>query len=196
MIDSFNRVHDYLRISLTERCNLRCSYCMPEEGLDLTKEEDLLKLEDFDRLIRIFGNMGIKKVRLTGGEPTVSKDCLEMIRLIRKNKSIEKIAITTNGLVFKNKIEAFKEAGLTDVNISLDTLIEAKFVFISKRQGLHRVIDAINSSEKAFGKVKVNCVVIKGMNDDEILDIIELIKDKNIEVRFIEYMPFTANSKY
>ena len=195
LLDNFNRFHNYLRISLTERCNLRCNYCMPEKGVELSKESDLLSLDELYRLIKIFVNCGTNKIRLTGGEPTINKNLTNIIREIRKYDSIDTISITSNGLVLKNKVKELKEAGLTNFNISLDTLVEAKFNFYTKRQGLHRVIESINEILNLYGFVKVNCVVTKGFNDDEINDLVELTKDKNIDMRFIEFMPFDQNSK-
>lgn len=194
LTDSFGRFHNYLRISLTERCNLRCNYCMPENGIDLTEDTGLLKLNEFHRLISIFARNGVDKIRLTGGEPTVNRSCIDVIKMVNE-VGVKKIAMTSNGLVLKNMLLDFKLAGLTQVNISLDTLIEAKFNFLTKRQGLSRVLDSIFYAEQLFGFVKVNCVVMKGFNDDEVINLFELTKEKNIDLRFIEFMPFSENSK-
>lgn len=194
LTDSFGRFHNYLRISLTERCNLRCNYCMPEKGVDLTEDSNLLQLNELRRLISIFARNGVDKIRLTGGEPTVNRSCIDVIKTISEI-GVKNIAMTSNGLVLKNMLLGFKQAGLTQINISLDTLVEAKFNFITKRQGLSRVIDSIYYAEQLYGFVKVNCVVMKGFNDDEVISLFELTKEKNIDIRFIEFMPFSQNSK-
>lgn len=195
LLDNFFRFHNYLRISLTERCNLRCTYCMPEKGIVLTEENQLLSTEELQRLIRIFIKNGVTKVRLTGGEPTINKDLIKIVDFISKFGVVDKIAITSNGLVLKRKLNDLKKSGLTHVNISLDTMNEGKFMFLTKRQGVNKVIESIYETESLFGKVKVNCVLIRNFNDDEIIDLVNLSKDRKIDMRFIEFMPFDDNSK-
>ncbi|CAN1228749.1 GTP 3',8-cyclase, mitochondrial [Linum grandiflorum] len=183
LVDSFGRMHTYLRISLTERCNLRCQYCMPSEGVELTPSPQLLTLDEIVRLAGLFVSSGVNKIRLTGGEPTV-------------RKGLDTLAITTNGLTLAKKLPNLKANGLTSVNISLDTLVPAKFEFLTRRKGHQRVVDSIHAAvECGYNPVKVNCVVMRGLNDDEICDFVELTRDKPINVRFIEFMPFDGNMK-
>lgn len=194
LVDGFGRRHNYLRISLTERCNLRCGYCMPEEGVDLTPNGDLLTAEEIERLVRVFASAGVDKVRLTGGEPTVRKDLEEVVKRAASVPGIRDVSVTTNGVTLEKRLEKLKANGLTRLNISLDTLVPAKFEFMTRRKGQERVMASINKAvELGFDSVKVNVVVMRGQNDDEIVDFVELTKDKPINVRFIEYMPFDGN---
>lgn len=196
LLDNFGRFHNYLRISITERCNLRCTYCMPEKGIDLTPKNNLMNLSELSKLISIFVGLGVDKIRLTGGEPTVNPNCEDIIKEIRKYESVKSICMTTNAYTIKNKLKKFKEAGLTHLNISLDTLVESKFNFISRREGLKYILENINLAlDLNFEKIKINCVIMKGVNEDEILDFVNLTKDKKLDVRFIEFMPFNDNSK-
>lgn len=192
--DTFGRFHNYLRISLTERCNLRCTYCMPENGVKLTNNEKLLTSNEIINLVKFFARKGVDKVRFTGGEPLVRKDCVDIIREVNKIDGIKKIAMTTNGIVLSRKLNDLKEAGLNQINISLDTLQEKKFEFIAKRKGWSKVMESIDKAiELGYSPLKVNCVVMKGINDDEICNFVEMTKNKNLDVRFIEYMPFDGN---
>ncbi|XP_047138147.1 uncharacterized protein LOC101237296 isoform X1 [Hydra vulgaris] len=194
LTDSFGRRHNYLRISLTERCNLRCGYCMPEEGVLLTNKDDLLTNEEMIRLARLFVFEGVNKIRLTGGEPLVRKDIVQICDQLSSLKGLKTLAITTNGLVAEQKLLYLKQAGLTNVNISLDTMIEKKFEFISRRKGLTKVFNAIEKAiELKFNSVKINCVVMKGLNDDELIEFVNFTQNKPVDVRFIEYMPFDGN---
>ncbi|CAF0893630.1 unnamed protein product [Brachionus calyciflorus] len=194
LYDLFGRKHNYLRVSLTERCNLRCTYCMPEEGVKLTPNEKLLTGSEIVNLINFFARLGVNKVRFTGGEPLVRKDCVDIIREVGKIEGIKKIAMTSNGIVLSKKIKDLKEAGLNQLNISLDTLEEKKFEFVAKRKGWSKVMNSIQAAiDLDYSPLKINCVVMKGINDDEITNFIEFTKDKNIDVRFIEYMPFDGN---
>lgn len=186
--DSHNRFHNYLRISLTEKCNLRCQYCMPEEGVDLTPADHLMTADEVSRLASLFVSEGVNKIRLTGGEPLVRKDIVDIVSGLNELKplGLQSIGMTTNGIVLKRKLPALVEAGLTNVNISLDTLDTLKFPIITRRLGFERVLEAITEAEKVVEEVKVNVVLMRGMNDDELLDFVEFTKDRNISVRFIE----------
>lgn len=193
LTDLFGRKHNYLRISLTEKCNLRCTYCMPEEGVQLSKKDNLLKSDEIIRLISLFARLGVNKIRFTGGEPLVRSDCVDLIRETKKI-GIQTISMTTNGILLPRKIVELKEAGLTHLNISLDTLQEKKFEFISKRKGWNKVMEGIKlARELNFKPLKINCVLMKGLNDDEIISFIEMTKEQDIDIRFIEYMPFDGN---
>jgi cyclic pyranopterin phosphate synthase len=195
--DRFGRVHNYLRISLTDSCNLNCIYCNPA-GSNGTAVNDLfLGFEQLNRLIKIFSeNLGIKKLRFTGGEPLARKNVIqffESIRELKKENNLE-YCITTNGTLLINNIEKLINAGIDRFNISLDTLKNNSFTSITGKNKLNEVINSIYEAEEKNGNpVKVNCVVIKKINDGELTDFIEFFKDKNIIIRFIEYMPFTKN---
>lgn len=194
LVDSFGRKHSYLRISLTEKCSLRCVYCMPEEGVPLTPSEKLLTSDEIVHLATLFATFGVNKIRLTGGEPLVRKDAVDIIGRLSLIPQLRVLGITTNGLVLSKKIPELKKAGLTHINISLDTLVPGKFEFLARRKGWNVVRKSIDDAlAGGFNSVKVNCVVMKGINDDELVDFVRLTESRNIEVRFIEYMPFDGN---
>ncbi|KAL4585803.1 hypothetical protein LXL04_010429 [Taraxacum kok-saghyz] len=194
LIDSFGRQHTYLRISLTERCNLRCQYCMPAEGVDLTPNPKIMSQSELVRLATLFVHSGVNKIRLTGGEPSIRKDIEEICSQLSNLKGLKTLAMTTNGLTLARKLPKLQECGLNLLNISLDTLVPAKFEFMTRRKGHERVIESIHKAvELGYNPVKVNCVVMRGFNDDEICDFVELTKEKPVNVRFIEFMPFDGN---
>ncbi|KAJ6118141.1 hypothetical protein N7471_014018 [Penicillium samsonianum] len=200
LTDTFNRQHDYLRISVTERCNLRCLYCMPEEGIDLSPSAKLLTSPEILYLSSLFVSQGVTKIRLTGGEPTVRKDIVPLMQDIGKlrQNGLRELCLTTNGISLHRKLDAMVEAGLTGVNLSLDTLDPFQFQIMTRRKGFDAVmksIDRILEMNKVGAgiKLKINCVVMRGMNDREILPFVEMGREKPIEVRFIEYMPFGGN---
>ncbi|XP_003739031.1 molybdenum cofactor biosynthesis protein 1 [Galendromus occidentalis] len=192
LVDSHGRVHDYLRISLTEKCSFRCTYCMPDEGVPLTPKELLLTSDELKRLIDVFVSLGVTKVRLTGGEPLLRKDIVDIVRYLRSKVSINKIGITTNGLVLSRNLTSLVAAGLSHVNISLDSLMPEKFESITRRRGFQNVLRAIFEAEKIV-HTKINCVVMRNLNENEVPAFVELTRDHNIELRFIEYMPFDGN---
>lgn len=189
--DQFGRKHDYLRISLTERCNLRCVYCMPEDGIELSEKESLMTHEEVIAIAKTFVEMGVKKIRLTGGEPLIKKNIEKIITELTQLPI--NLGITTNGILLDNYFELFKTSGVKDVNISLDTLDKKKFEEITRRDYFDRVINNINLYEANGFNVKINNVIIKGVNDNEITDFIAFTKDKNVAIRFIEFMPFDGN---
>ncbi|KAN0000256.1 hypothetical protein ACTFIZ_000691 [Dictyostelium cf. discoideum] len=194
LTDKFNRHHTYLRISLTERCNLRCKYCMPEEGVMLSQADKILTSDEIIRLSKLFVSAGVNKIRFTGGEPLVRKDVEPLIEEVGKIKGLEKIGITTNGILLNRKLDRLHKAGVNLLNISLDTLNSDKFTLITRRLGWDRVFQSIDNALKLDNiKVKVNCVIMKGLNDMEICDFVEMTRDKSVEIRFIEYMPFDGN---
>lgn len=195
LTDSFGRQHTYLRISLTERCNLRCTYCMPEEGVELRSKAEMLSFEEILRLAHLFAREGVTKIRLTGGEPLIRRDLAYLVGKLSAISGITSIAVTTNGLLLVAQIDALKEAGVSLFNISLDTLREDRFKEITRRRGLDKVLDAIDATLRAgYEVVKVNCVVQRGVNDDELLDFVALTKELPYEIRFIEFMPFGGNA--
>lgn len=193
MRDNFGRDINYLRISLTDNCNLRCIYCTPEK-LSQKKEEKLL-FEDLQKIIRVAKDIGIKKIRLTGGEPLLRKDLCEIIKEIKKS-GIDEIFITTNGILLEKKIKELKEAGLMGINISLDTLDENIFNEITRGGDIKKVINGIKKSISLGLKVKINSVIIKGINEDSIYQLAELTKTNKIDVRYIELMPIGEGKKY
>ncbi|KAG6380949.1 hypothetical protein JVT61DRAFT_5342 [Boletus reticuloceps] len=197
LVDSFNRRHDYLRISLTERCNLRCFYCMPSEGIELSPREHILTDDEIIRLASLFVKSGVRKIRLTGGEPTVRKGLDNIIARLDELRpfGLDSIAMTSNGLTLHRRLPDLVRKGLTHLNLSLDTLDPFKFEFMARRPGHGAVLRALDVALSCPGlqSVKLNVVVIKGLNDSEVLDFVKLIKDKSLSVRFIEFMPFTGN---
>ncbi|KAF5295113.1 hypothetical protein FQA39_LY13264 [Lamprigera yunnana] len=194
LIDTFGRHHNYLRISLTERCNLRCLYCMPAEGVKLSPNGKLLTTDEIIRVAELFVKEGVTKIRLTGGEPTVRKDLTDIIVNLKKLKNLETVAMTTNGIVLTRQLVGLQRAGLDMINISLDTLKKEKFEHITRRKGWERVMMGIDLAlQLGYNPVKINCVITKGFNDDEVIDFVELTQDKNVDIRFIEYMPFGGN---
>ncbi|XP_026537241.1 molybdenum cofactor biosynthesis protein 1 isoform X1 [Notechis scutatus] len=194
LTDSFGRQHNYLRISLTEKCNLRCQYCMPEEGVQLTPKSELLSTQEIITLARLFVKEGVDKIRLTGGEPLIRPDVVDIIAQLRKLEGLKTISVTTNGINLARLLPRLKEAGLDAINISLDTLIPAKFEFIVRRKGFHKVMEGIHKAlELGYNPVKVNCVIMRGLNEDELLDFVSFTEKQPLDVRFIEYMPFDGN---
>ncbi|THZ80586.1 molybdenum cofactor biosynthesis prote [Aureobasidium pullulans] len=200
LTDKYNRQHDYLRISVTERCNLRCLYCMPEEGVPLSPQKHLLTTPEIVYLSELFVNQGVTKIRLTGGEPTVRPDILPLMQQIGnlKTKGLRELALTTNAISLHRKLDKMIEAGLTGVNISLDTLDPFQFQILTRRKGYDAVMKSINrvlevNKLGAGVKLKVNCVVMRGINERELIPFVEMGREKDIEVRFIEYMPFGGN---
>ncbi|XP_035466191.2 molybdenum cofactor biosynthesis protein 1 isoform X2 [Scophthalmus maximus] len=194
LTDNFGRRHSYLRVSLTEKCNLRCQYCMPEEGVKLTPRGQLLSTSELLTLARLFVQEGVDKIRLTGGEPLIRPDVVDIIAELKKLEGLKTVAVTTNGMNLARLLPKLKDAGLDLINISLDSLVPAKFEFIVRRKGFHKVMEGIDKAiEMGFNPVKVNCVVMRGLNEDELLDFVALTEKKPLEVRFIEYMPFDGN---
>lgn len=190
LVDRFNRPHDYLRISVTDRCNLRCVYCMPAEGVQFLKHSDLLTYEEIEEVVRVGAKLGIKKIRLTGGEPLVRKDLEVLVSKLSSIDGIEDISLTTNGIFLAKKAKILKEAGITRVNISLDSLRPERYKEITRGGDVQQVLDGIEASfEVGFQPIKINTVLMRGFNDDEIPDFLRMTIDQPINLRFIEYMP-------
>ena len=195
LTDAFGRKHTYLRISLTERCNLRCTYCMPAEGVDLKPKTHILSFEEILRLAGLLVAHGVTKIRLTGGEPLIRKELVQLVERLRALEGLEELTITTNGLLMPRKLDELQQAGVTGFNISLDTLREDRFFEITRRPGLDTVLEAIHRTVDAgYDPVKVNCVVIRGFNEDELADFVAMTETLPLEIRFIEYMPFDGNT--
>lgn len=200
LTDNFSRQHDYLRISITERCNLRCTYCMPEEGVPLSPSSHLLTNPEISYLSALFVSQGVSKIRLTGGEPTIRRDILPLMHSIGnlRSKGLRELCLTTNGIALYGKLDSMVEAGLTGINLSLDTLNPFQFQIMTRRKGFEVVLKSVNrilemNKLGAGIKLKINCVVMRGINEREIIPFVELGREKDIEVRFIEYMPFDGN---
>lgn len=200
LTDTFHRQHDYLRISVAERCNLRCLYCMPEEGVPLSPSKELLTTPEIVLLSSVFVSQGVTKIRLTGGEPTVRKDIVPLMHQIGdlRRHGLRELCLTTNAISLHRKLDSMVEAGLTGVNLSLDTLDPFQFQIMTRRKGfdaVQRSMDKIFELNRhgAGIKLKINCVVMRGVNDREIMPFVEMTREKDVEVRFIEYMPFDGN---
>ena len=193
--DSFGRVHTYLRVSVTDRCNFRCVYCMPAEGLSWKPRDSLLRYEEVGRLVRIFAEMGVTKVRLTGGEPTIRSDFAQLVGALGQIEGLRDIAMTTNGHTLARLAPTLAKAGLTRVNISIDTLDDEGFTQITRGGRLARVLEGIEAAVDAgLTPVKLNAVLLRGDNDDQLVPLVEYAAARApaVELRFIEYMPFEA----
>lgn len=194
LVDSFGRRHTYLRISVTDRCNLRCGYCMPPEGIEVKRRDEILSFEEIERLARVFAALGVTKIRLTGGEPLVRKDLPKLVERLAAIPGITTLAMTTNGILLQAHVRELRNAGLTKLNISLDTLQRERFQQITLRAQFDDVLAGIESAlDAGFIPLKLNVVVMGGVNDDELPAFVEFVRDKPINIRFIEYMPFKSN---
>lgn len=194
LTDTFNRKITYLRISVTDRCNLRCVYCMPEAGLPWIPKDEILSYEEIVRVVRAAAQIGVTSIRLTGGEPLIRRDLDRLVAMIAAVPGIDDIALSTNGLMLAEQAQGLHDAGLTRVNVSLDTLREDRFFTIARRPGLERVLAGIEAAfDVGLGPVKLNCVAMRGQNDDEIEAFAEMTRRRAIAVRFIEVMPVEEN---
>ncbi len=192
--DRFGRVFDYLRIAVTDRCNLRCVYCMPEEGVDFTEKERLLRSDEILRVVRVAGRLGVRKIRFTGGEPLVRKDMVELVHGAVRTPGIERVCLTTNGLLLPALAWPLRKAGLYGLNISLDTLDRKRFRRCTRRGGIEQVMAGLERAlALRFPSVKMNVVAIRGFNDDEIDGFARLTRNEPVTVRFIELMPFDGH---
>lgn len=190
LVDRYNRMHDYLRISVTDKCNLRCVYCMPEEGMEFEPDERLLSFHEITEVVRVLAGSGVRKLRLTGGEPLLRKDLDQLVGRLSAIPGIEDIALTTNGIFFAPKALKLKAAGLTRVNISLDSLKPDRFSLITRGGDIRKVLAGVDAAlDAGLDPVKLNVVLMKDINDDEIEDFLELTIERKLNIRFIEYMP-------
>ncbi len=190
MVDRHGRNINYLRISITDRCNLRCRYCMPYTGVEKVEHVSILSLEEIARLVRVAAGAGIRKVRLTGGEPLVRRNVAQLVRYIKEVPEIDDISLTTNGVLFSGMAEELKAAGLDRVNFSLDSLVPEKFQYITRVGNLDTVREAIDKAlDLNLHPVKINTVLIRGFNDNEIMAFADLAYRRPLHVRFIEFMP-------
>lgn len=191
IVDQYQRVHNYLRISLTDVCNLRCKYCMPQEDYPFMPKENLMQPSEIEQIAKVFVALGVDKIRLTGGEPMARADFKEILTGL--SKLPVSLTITTNATLLDRYLDQMIEAGMKSINISLDTLNREKFIELTRRDRLDVVQKNIQLASDAGLKIKINVVLMKGTNEDEILDFIALTKDKPYEIRFIEFMPFEGN---
>jgi GTP 3',8-cyclase len=197
LLDRFGRRHTNLRVSVTDRCNIRCFYCMPNEAVQFKPREELLTFEEITRFVRIVAAQGIDKVRLTGGEPLVRAEMPKLLEQLRAIPQLRDLALTTNGILLTEQAAALKRAGLQRLNISLDALSEATFVEIARRPGLQRVLDGIDAAiDAGFDKIRLNAVSIRGLTEDEIVPLASFARRKQLELRFIEYMPLDAEGHW
>lgn len=192
LIDDFGRMHNYLRISLIEKCNLRCTYCMPADGITLTPKRELMTADEVFAIAQTFVENGVDKIRLTGGEPLLRKDFPEIIKKLATLNI--KLSLTTNGILIDRHLEVLKQNNVRDVNLSLDTLIASKFSSITLRNQFEKVVDNLHLLLNNDFNVKVNVVLIKGFNEDEVIDFIKLTEFLPLSIRFIEFMPFAGNA--
>lgn len=192
LIDRFGRIHDNLRISVTDRCNLRCTYCMPEEVTFMERAE-LLTFEEIARFVEVAAPLGVRKLRLTGGEPLMRRDLARLVRMLAAIPGIQDIGLTTNGLLLEEQAQALFDAGMRRINISLDTLNPARFQQLTRRTGLDRVLTGIEAARRAgFEPVKINAVSMRGITEKEVIPLARFARERNLEMRFIEYMPIGA----
>ena len=193
LLDTFGRVHNNLRISVTDRCNLRCTYCMPEEVTFLDKGE-LLTFEEMARFVEIVAPLGIDKIRLTGGEPLLRRDLPRLVGMIAKIPGIKDVGLTTNGILLAHMAQPLFDAGLRRINISLDALDPIRFRQLARRDGLDKVLEGIHAAKKAgFDPVKINAVAIRGITENEVVPLARFSREHGLELRFIEYMPIGAD---
>lgn len=188
LVDALGRRLANLRLSVTDRCNLRCQYCMPEQEYVWLPKEDILHFEEVERLVDVFLDLGVRRVRLTGGEPLLRKDLPVLVERLASRPRIDDLAMTTNGVLLAPAAQELKRAGLHRVTVSLDTLKPERFVALTRMNELTRVLSGIDAAADVFPGFKIDMVVIKGANDDEIVDMIEFAKSRGAELRFIEYM--------
>ena len=197
LIDSLGRVHTNLRISVTDRCNIRCFYCMPDENVRFRPRHEILTFEEIERFVRVVAPLGINKLRLTGGEPLVRAGLPKLVERLATIPGIHDIAMTTNGILLEEHAQALKDAGLTRVNISLDALSEETFRRIARRDGLDRVLAGIHAARRVgFPRIRLNAVAIKGITEPEVAPLTKFARDNGMEMRFIEFMPLDAEEHW
>ena len=197
LIDTFGRVHDNLRISVTDRCNIRCFYCMPAEDVEFVERSELLTFEEIERFVRVVVRLGVRKIRLTGGEPLVRRGLPRLIEKITSIPQIRDLALTTNGLLLGEQARSLYAAGLRRINIHLDTLDPERFKKITRRDGFEKVLEGIFlCKELGYDPIKLNAVAVRGFIDDDIVPLGNFARKHGVEVRFIEYMPLDAENRW
>src|SRR2546428_7493164 len=195
LADSYGRRIKSMRISITDKCNFRCTYCMPAEGLPWLKKAEILSYEEIERIARVAISIGIEQIRLTGGEPLVRRDIPELVRQLRKIEGLRSLSLTTNGILLKQQAKALAEAGLTRINVSLDSLVREKFAKLTRRDQFDRVLEGLEEVEKypSIRPIKINAVAIRGFSEDEALDFVQFARKKSFVMRWIEFMPLDAD---
>lgn len=194
LIDSFGRVHRSLRVSVTDRCNIRCFYCMPLENVQFKPRAELLTFEEIERVVQVAARHGIRKLRLTGGEPLVRSGLADLVQRLHRVAGIDEIALTTNGMLLAEQAASLKQAGLNRLNVSLDALNETTFERITRRQGLNRVLAGIAAAQEAgFSEIRLNAVSIRGLTEDEVVPLANFARERDLHLRFIEFMPLDAD---
>jgi cyclic pyranopterin phosphate synthase len=193
LVDTFGRLHDNLRISVTDRCNIRCFYCMPETGVKFQPREQILTFEEIERFVRVAVTMGVRKLRITGGEPLVRKDLSKLIRKLTAIEGIEDLALTTNAVLLADQAAELYDAGLRRINVHLDTLDRERFKHITRRDDLGRVLEGIDTAQRlGYGPIKINAVAVKNLVEPDIVELARFGRERNIEIRYIEFMPLDA----
>jgi cyclic pyranopterin phosphate synthase len=193
LVDRLGRVHTSLRISVTDRCNIRCFYCMPNENVQFRPRDEILSFEEITRFARVVGQMGVRRLRLTGGEPLVRAKLSRLVKMLAASPLLDDLALTTNGILLAEQAADLRHAGLRRINISLDTLDEATFQKISRREGLDRVLAGIAAAQAVgFEQIRLNAIAIQGLTEDEIIPLARFARERALELRFIEYMPLDA----
>jgi len=194
LVDNFGRVHDNLRISVTDRCNIRCFYCMPEKDVQFVDRREILDFEEIERFARIAAGLGITKIRVTGGEPLVRRDLPELIRRLSAIPGIHDLALTTNGVLLADQAQALYDAGLSRLNVHIDTLNRERFLKITRRDDLPKVLDGLEAAKRAGFRIKLNAVAIKNLVEDDIVPLARFARENGFEVRYIEFMPLDAQN--
>jgi cyclic pyranopterin phosphate synthase len=197
LLDSLGRVHTNLRISVTDRCNIRCFYCMPDENVRFLPRREILTFEEIERFVRVVARLGVNKLRLTGGEPLVRAELPSLVQRLGSIEGIRDIALTTNGILLAEQAQSLKDAGLSRINISLDALTEETFRRIARRDGLDRVLAGIHAARRVgFTKIRLNAVAIKGITEPEVVPLTNFAREHGMEMRFIEFMPLDAENQW
>lgn len=193
LTDTFGRIHDNLRISITDRCNVRCFYCMPEEGVKYVSHDEILRFEEIERFVRVAASLGVTKVRVTGGEPLVRKGLPTLIRMLCEIPGIRDLALTTNGVLLSKHARDLYDAGLRRLNVHLDTLDRERFLRITRRDDLDKVLEGLQvAREVGFGPIKINAVAVKNLVEPDIVPLARFGREHGMEIRFIEFMPLDA----
>ena len=193
LIDTFDRVHDNLRLSVTDRCNIRCFYCMPETGVKFQPREQLLTFEEIERFVRVAVTLGVRKLRVTGGEPLLRKDLAKLIRKLSAIEGIEDLALTTNGVLLTEQAQELYDAGLRRINVHLDTLDRERFKQITRRDDFDRVLQGIEICQRmGYGPIKINAVAVKNLVEPDIVPLARFGRERGIEIRYIEFMPLDS----
>lgn len=193
LIDTYGRIHDNLRISVTDRCNIRCFYCMPEHDVEFVPRREILSFEEIERFARVAVSLGVRKLRITGGEPLVRRDLPILIRKLCAIPGVDDLALTTNGVLLREQAELLYDAGLRRINVHLDTLDRERFRLITRRDDLDHVIEGIEACRRlGYGPIKINAVAVKGLVEPDIVPLARFGRERNIEIRYIEFMPLDA----